>query len=339
MKVYNGKSNNKAIRDYSRRRYRNPFFGAKSSSARGRKKDFGQIKRWLTVAALAGVVLFVFWYLFWSSSFKITEIVVEGASADTSPIIRETLEKRLEQRRFLLFPQSAVFVYDTTTAAEDIRSQFYLDSLEIKRKLPHTVTVKIQEKNSVAVLLSAGEFMTTDNSGFVVRKLTKRERIAMTDLPDGMGAVETGELGAESVVVADVTDESLTAVAEDAKKNSNPMPLILDRESVTAKLTPGSQAIAPEILTLSLEAYAGLPNVINSGIRWFALESATDTVDVVLREGWHIYLTTMIPFSKQMERLSLVMQENIGERRAELEYIDLRYDERIFFRFKNEPVP
>ena len=53
----------------------------------------------------------------------------------------------------------------------------------------------------------------------------------------------------------------------------------------------------------------------------------------MIKEVCHVSLPTLIPFETQATRLSLVLREKIGERRGELEYVDLRYDERIFFRF------
>jgi len=336
MKVYHGKNNRGGgIRDYNKRRYGNPLF---KNKVRKRKnvRDFGQVRRWtFTVIVLIASVVGL-WYLFWSPSFQITDIVIEGADVDTEIILRESLTDRLEMRRFLLFPQSAIFLYDTGEAENDIRSKFYLDNLEVRKKLPNTVTVMVQERTAVAALLSDGEFFALDESGFVIRDLTKRERIAMDDLPEGMGSVDSGELGAESVDVAEIEGGGDEPDPGEARRNSNPMPLVLDRERADGQYAPGDNAISAEVLILILQTQARLPDITGSGVRWYALESAKDTVDVVLREGWHVYLTTMIPFDTQGERLGLVMKEKIGERRPELEYIDLRYDERIFFRFADE---
>jgi hypothetical protein len=191
----------------------------------------------------------------------------------------------------------------------------------------------------VAAFIDGGDILALDESGHVIRSLTRRERISLTDLPESVGQVDSGELGAESVDVAEiegVTEETGEPDLEELRRNSNPMPLVLDRQTAAGGYEPGDQPVSPEVLLLILQVHDRLADVTGSGVRWYSLESAKDTVDVLNRAGWHVYLTTMIPFDKQAERLTLVLKEKIGERKNELEYVDLRYDERIFFRFIDE---
>ena len=54
---------------------------------------------------------------------------------------------------------------------------------------------------------------------------------------------------------------------------------------------------------------------------------------------WHILLATASPFDVQVERLSIVLKEKIGAKKSVLEYVDLRYNERIFFRLKDGTTP
>jgi len=338
MKVYHGKNNNRGIRDYNRRRLGNPLFKNKTRQKR-RTRDFGHIRRIILLVILGVALVGGLWYLFWSQAFRITEIEIEGAGADTEQIIRDILEERLQERRFLLLPQSAIFIYDANQASQDVLDQIFLDQLEIRKRLPHTLTVNLQERTAVAAFIDGGDILALDESGHVIRSLTRRERISLTDLPESVGQVDSGELGAESVDVAEiegVTEETGEPDLEELRRNSNPMPLVLDRQTAAGGYEPGDQPVSPEVLLLILQVHDRLADVTGSGVRWYSLESAKDTVDVLNRAGWHVYLTTMIPFDKQAERLTLVLKEKIGERKNELEYVDLRYDERIFFRFIDE---
>ncbi|OIO52770.1 hypothetical protein COY93_02675 [Candidatus Uhrbacteria bacterium CG_4_10_14_0_8_um_filter_58_22] len=330
MKDYRKKKPLRGTRDYSRRSYGNPLFVKQN----GKRRTYDP--KLLKIAALlaVGIVLLStgFWYLFWSQSFRISDITIEGVSADTSTAVRQIAENRLQKRRFFVLPQASIFVFDTKETESDITEKFYLNSLEIRKKLPNTVIIKAEEKASVGAFLAKGQFLAIDEDGYVIRELTKRERIALVDLPDGLEGVAAGELGAESVGVGDIDPN--TAVDPDADlKNSNPIPLILDWDKVGGAYLPGEAAVSNEILTLVLQAYSQLPDAAAAEVRWFTLDPAADTVDVMLKGGWHVYLTTLIPFEVQAARLSLVLREKIGDRRGELEYVDLRYDERIFFRF------
>ncbi|MFH2063232.1 MAG: hypothetical protein ABIJ46_03715 [bacterium] len=332
MKDFHGKNARRGVRDYSRRSYGNPLFSGQQKKRRAR--DPRRIKAIAIGVLILALILLTFWYLFWGQAFRISNVSIEGATADTSTEIRGMIEERLKKRWLLVMPQSSIFIFDTDESIGDIESRFYLEQLELRKKLPGTISVNVREREMVGAFLARGQFLAIDAEGYVIRELTKRERVSLVDLPDGFEGVAASELGAESVNVVEI--DQAAAEQETAKKNSNPLPLILDWEKVGDNYHPGSAAVSNEMLRLVLQANAQLPDVSDSGIRWFALDSAADTVDVMLKGGWHVYLTTLIPFDVQASRLSLVLKEKIGDRRDELEYVDLRYDERIFFRFIGE---
>jgi len=332
MKVYHGKSTRHPIRDYSKRRYGNPLF---RQNARGRGKtgmNLAAAKR-IAIAVIA-VAAFgtLCWYLMWSGTFRIKNVEVVGAAADTESAIRGIVEGRFGMKRALVLPQSSVFMFDVEAARTDIAGEFYFDRLEVRKRLPDTLVIEVGEKQMVATFLAGGRFLALDRSGFVIRELTERESMMMKDLPEGMGAVTAGELGAETVNVSEIAGATVDPDA--IKHNDNPNPLIIEKGGGTADYVPGYGAVAQDALALILQAYALLPDVTGSGVKWFSLDPAADSVDVSLKAGWGVYLTTLLPFDVQRERLALVLNEKIGERRAELQYVDLRYDERIFYRFK-----
>ncbi|HCC22397.1 TPA: hypothetical protein DEP86_03260, partial [Candidatus Uhrbacteria bacterium] len=208
MKDYHSKKSLRSTRDYSRRNYGNPLFGGQNNKRKTRDPRLLKIIVLITISF--ALLLFVGWYLFWSQSFRISNITIEGVSADTSTIIRELMESRLQKRRLIFLPQASIFIFDTKTAESDITQKFYLNSLEIRKKLPGTILVKAEEKTSVGAFLAKGQFLAIDEEGYVIRELTKRERIALIDLPEGFEGVAAGELGAESVGVGDIDPNTIT---------------------------------------------------------------------------------------------------------------------------------
>ncbi|MEA3249442.1 MAG: hypothetical protein U9Q03_03730 [Patescibacteria group bacterium] len=331
-KVYHGKSNRGRMRDYSKSRYGNPLF---RQSRRGRGKsgiELSHVKLGAIAVLVVALLVLLSWYLFWSQTFRIENVEVIGASPDTEVVIRDIVNERSGKRRALVLPQASIFMFDREAATEDMRERFYFGALDIRKRLPDSLVIEISEKQVVATFLSEGRFMALDGDGHIVRNLTERETLMMQDLPEGMGAVVTGELGAESVDIDEISGEEPDS--DEIRKNDNPNPLVLERKDAGGRLSPGDQVVSGEALQLILNAYTGLPDVTGSGVRWFSLDTLADTVDVHLKSEWNVYLTTLLPFDVQKERLALVLKEKIGERRAELEYVDLRYDERIFFRFE-----
>jgi hypothetical protein len=56
-------------------------------------------------------------------------------------------------------------------------------------------------------------------------------------------------------------------------------------------------------------------------------------------EGWDAYFTTAIPFDVQGSRLGLILKEKVKDQRSNLQYVDLRYNEKVFFRMRDLPAP
>ena len=69
-------------------------------------------------------------------------------------------------------------------------------------------------------------------------------------------------------------------------------------------------------------------------VRWFEKGEDGKSVDVTVGADWKILLSTALPFDAQAERLGVVLKEKIGARAADLDYVDLRYNEKIYFRMK-----
>lgn len=298
-------------------------------------------KKGLMLAVLAVAAAAAGWYLIWSPAFRIGEIDVRGASAETEQVIRSLVEKRLARRRFLLLPQSCIFVFDRAGMIKDVNKELFLDEFDLSQKLPDRLDIDIKERSLRAVLLTDKRFWALDESGIILRELSVREIESLGDLPPNIGSASVPELGAESMDVQPVeTAEDKRAAAAAVvpfKNNANKFPLIIDRSgngSAIRDRLPGDTAFPQTVMTLILQANVRLPDLSGTRVRWFGVRDTAETVEATMDGDWLIYLTTLLPFDVQGTRLALVLKERIGSKKDALEYIDLRYNERIFFRFK-----
>lgn len=73
------------------------------------------------------------------------------------------------------------------------------------------------------------------------------------------------------------------------------------------------------------------------GAHLLSLAFSTTTPDEVrlgLAEGWHIRVTFSRPIGEWLGILQAVLEKEVGARRAELDYIDLRLGSKVFYKFK-----
>lgn len=354
----------KFVRDFHRQRYGNPLFpnaGARVVRRRGsralRRPSAGIPKRAVFLAALGIAAIGALWYLFWSPALRIAAFDIQGASGPTEETVRTALEAYAGGRTLLVFPKRNILVFGEEAAKQAVDQAVFLDGVDIRKKLPGTIVVTVREKTMKAVCEHDGRLFSLDGSGFVVRELSGGELALMGDLPPGLNAVRVQGLGAESMDVPPAKDKPTTpppAGTTDTKKEGssaavkpgddapqapkNAWPLILDRrpdDQHRDAWRPGSKAFSAATVGLVLQASGRLPDIAGEAVRWFVPDETSDSVDATMAGDWHVFLATATPFDVQAERLAIVLKEKIGNRRPSLEYVDLRYNERIFFRLKN----
>ncbi|QQG42358.1 MAG: hypothetical protein HYW15_02485 [Candidatus Giovannonibacteria bacterium] len=57
-------------------------------------------------------------------------------------------------------------------------------------------------------------------------------------------------------------------------------------------------------------------------------------IDIYLKEGWFILASAELPPEKTARDLKLLLEQKIGERRQALEYVDMRFPDKAFYKLK-----
>ena len=78
-------------------------------------------------------------------------------------------------------------------------------------------------------------------------------------------------------------------------------------------------------LDLDLGNHFETPSILSSDIR------------VNVPEGWKLLFSSDISVEKETEVLKAVLKEKIGDKRTSLEYIDIRSDNKVFYKLKDQP--
>jgi hypothetical protein len=331
------------MRDFHKPRYGNPLFRPGAKRARfGAGKAFNEARPFFAGGTAIVVAVGVIWYVLWSAAFRVQTVEVTGATPATEEAVRAGVAEHMKGHALFVLPRSNILLFDADGAREDVEKQVFLESITLRKKLPGTVVVEVREKAVRAVLDSRDRFYALDESGFVIRELSGKEIGLLHDLPPGVGAISVPGLGAETMEVPVAPQDKKTADAKKddgpPKENANEIPLILhadDKPEAKDAVTPGTQAVPAASLNLIFQAYARMPDLAGAGIRWFTVQKEAETVDATMAGDWHVFLSSAVPFDVQGERLALVLKEKIGQQKSRLEYVDLRYNERIFYRLKD----
>ena len=343
-----------AWRDFGKKRHGNPLFHPPTRPAAYRRRrishsDWHFPWQGLFLVALLAAVGWVAWYFLWSDAFRLKNIQVSGATPEIEAAVDTALRARLAQRAFLVLPEANAMIFSVDGATDDIAKAVYLDKIVIRKKFPDTLTVSVVEKQPAAVLAAQNRLFVLDGEGYVVRELTEGEAIRLGQLPADMSAISTQDLGSEVVDVRDLAtapaDEpaasgGMAAEVPASAKLTWPIVVVDNRDNGKVDRSPeprpGIQAVPPEAMSLILAADPRLPQITGTAVRWFTVRPLAETVEAAFADGWSAYFSTARPFSAQAERLAIILKEKVKDRQAKLSYIDLRFEEKIFLRYREE---
>lgn len=154
--------------------------------------------RLLIPAAILGVLI---WWLFFSSFFKVKEIMVEG---EVSDVMRSKIES--------LRGRNIFFLKSHRVEEELVADQPKIEKIEILRGLPDTLKVKVSARQSGLVWQTGDNYYFIDESGVVYAKRASLPSDADLIIVRDVNNVEVNE--GQAVV----TDQFVNSIIEAKKR-------------------------------------------------------------------------------------------------------------------------
>jgi hypothetical protein len=295
--------------------------------------------RFMFIALGCGAAYFG-WSAIWGGMFRATDIQVIGVGKHAEESIRAGLAEHTDSALLGILPRANLLFLSRDGATEAISEKIALERVEVRKRLPHGVTVDAAEKTGRAALDMNGRLFALEESGHIIRELSASETDLLGTLPPGMAAVAAEGLGAE-VIEMPTSDSNIAGEKDDSvtdiSTRRSGLPLIRNSAATVGddSPAPGGAGVNAAAMRIILQAATRLPDVISDDISWFVVEPSSETVEAVTVSGWKVLMSSALPFDTQSDRLSIVLKEKIGAKRDTLEYVDLRYNERIFIRYED----
>lgn len=294
-------------RDYSRKSFYNPLF------SNGREKGSRAWRRWLTVGAALLAFGGWIWFAAFSPTFRITDIRIKGEQNLPEWEIRDTVNEALSRRRWFVLPQSSLLVVPESAISAALNDRYVLESLDVTKIPPHTLEITVKERVSAVLMpLPDGSQALIGLDGMVTRLFTAPEAL---DTVPKLGPVKEESGGA-------------------AKPPAYPV-LYDDRNE---KLTLRQTAVRPEVV----KAVIALPKAMNATfgdspmLGQIHVDGAqSQTLRVITSEGWAIYLDATGDLISQLNDAQTILKTKIGPERHDLDYVDVRFGDKIFFKLRS----
>lgn len=123
--------------------------------------------------SILGIITFtgLFYLLIFSPIFQIKTITIQGAYFIDASEVEQKIEK-ITERNILLFPTKSIFVSNRKKIKSFVLEKFFpVKEITIKKKLPNTLLISIQERTAKAVSCAEERCFLVDNQGFAFYSL------------------------------------------------------------------------------------------------------------------------------------------------------------------------
>ncbi len=313
--------------------YRNPYFQ--------RETPVEKKKRHEKLTASIFILLFavILYFILFSKYFRISELNVSNANSQNINYVEAITDDYLNMKYALIFPKDNWFLLSPSSLEayieREVVNKFSLASVEVDKKFPNKVNVVFKERTAELLIENQNSTYLLDNQGVVISEyynITETEGDAQdeTRLPlikindEILVSIGKNSLPAEMVNAIINAGEILPRRLPDIK---------IDHFSIIPRECEPSEKPAEQI---SLDN-SGLENLNVNSNSEPEPEIECDKFDlnefsVVTYDGFSIYFTVRDDITYQVNNLYLAVNEKIKTRLDQLNYIDLRFLPKIYYK-------
>jgi cell division protein FtsQ len=157
-----------------------------------RKKPFYKNKFFL-VFILVLIILGISFYIFsFAPFFQIKEIQIYGEKTIPANDLKTVLNEKIEKRIFSFLSKSIFLINPKKIESEFLQKYPKISKIEIKRKLPSTLILNIQEREPVAIFLVDDKKFFVDSTGIIFEEAQSEDNFLKIRTSDVFSNIELG---------------------------------------------------------------------------------------------------------------------------------------------------
>jgi cell division septal protein FtsQ len=238
----------------------------------------------------------VIYLLFFSGYLAVVDIRVNGQENIGADEIKKEITGQLEGKYGEIVSKNNLLLVKPGAWENILKEKFKkIEQVEIKRKFPSGLDVNISERKLALIFCVKEKCFILDDRGEVFEEIGRESaEFQNSDLP----------------VLRDTSDREI----------------VFNEKAIDPSRISFINNIKNKLkneLDIGLERELNTPNRISGDIR------------AVTSEGWNIFFGADVEAQKEVDMLKAVLGEKIPrETRGNLEYIDLRVENKVFYKFK-----
>jgi cell division septal protein FtsQ len=236
--------------------------------------------------------------LFFSPFLEIKKVYLEGTIELNHEDVNSKINEVLAKKTLNLISRNNFILFPYSKIKSELLGGFKkISNVKIEKVFPDLIKVKITERKSLLIWCSAGQCFIIDENGYAYTGADfESEEIKQNNL---LSIIDNS---GKSVIIGEkILNDNYTKFAISLKDE-------LDRETG---------------IKVNSEYHTG--------------SKMADEVKVKTGEGWEIYFSAVLPIEDSIRTLKTFLDKEIDQgERSKLEYVDLRAENRAYYKFKDE---
>jgi cell division septal protein FtsQ len=239
----------------------------------------------------------IVYFLFFSEYLSVNVIEIEGTEMVNAKEIESTITEKISGKFLGIIPKNNLLFIGKKGTVKYLLNKFNrLENVQIERIFPEKIKIRVEEKKFVLVFITGDRSYLIDEKGVAWPK----------------NNFEISK--AEEENLAKLTDESGKTIADE------------------------KTAIEIEFIKYIQATKDGIENEVGLEINnnFFTPYMISGDLDVETKDGWEIRLNREINLEKSLKILKSVLGNEIKkEDIPNLEYLDLRINNKVYYKLKN----
>lgn len=278
--------------------------GARSFSGRehiyfksSKKPAFSGAGKFLYILIILLFLGAIVYSIFFSQFLAVTKIEINGTENLDPAEIRKIAEDEIAGNFFNFIPRNNILLVSKEAFEKNILDKYkYAEKVEIKKEFPDKLTIQIKERKFSFVFCAGATCAIVDSQGTVFTEAD----------------FEKNELG----------ENNLPVFYDDGNLSFAFGEVIFSQEYMDYLVGIGEKVKSE--LGIDMERELRTPQIASGDIRAKTIE------------GWQVFFDKNIPLEKEINTLRIVLENKIEkDKRSELEYIDLRTENKVYYKFRN----
>jgi hypothetical protein len=287
-----------------------------------------------TVFFIASVAWFVYFFLL-SDNFFIKTIKIEGNENIPIEELNIITYKYLDNKNWYFFPNKNIILFSEEGLKEKINEQYIVENITIDKKYPYELKISIEEKLARLILRTKTLVEISDTQEEEGIEDAEEEIINEEEL-------EEGDTEEEKIPEPTYTEDYfyldvngiIVSQGNILDKDITTLPTIEMEFDSQTLVKPGDTIMSRERVEYIYSVYETIGKSKEGLELIYVLYDSEidDELTFATKEGWQGFLSTDIALETQIKKLELALQEKIKENRANLQYVDLRVKDRVYFK-------